>query len=95
MNPGTRCSVFSIKEFRNKQGEKTGGAVWVRAGSAWVNADGSLNVLLDVLPMDGKLHVREYPHKPQDLPAQPGAAPAPGGRADALTFNSHPLEGHS
>jgi len=33
--------------------------VWVRAGSAFVNRDGSLNVLLDVLPLDGKLHVRE------------------------------------
>ena len=31
----------------------------VRAGSAFVNKDGSLNILLDVLPLDGKLHVRD------------------------------------
>ncbi len=44
--------MFSIREGK-------GGTVWVRAGSAFVNRDGSLNVLLDVLPLDGKLHVRE------------------------------------
>lgn len=49
---GKRLAVFSIRE--NK-----GGSIWVRAGTAFVNKDGSLNVLLDVLPMDGKLHVRE------------------------------------
>ena len=49
---GKRLAVFSIREGR-------GGSIWVRAGSAFVNKDGSLNVLLDVLPLDGKLHVRE------------------------------------
>lgn len=33
--------------------------VWIKAGSAWVNRDGSVNVYLDVLPLDGKLHIRE------------------------------------
>jgi hypothetical protein len=49
---GKRLAVFSIRESK-------GGSIWVRAGSAFVNKDGSLNVLLDVLPLDGKLHVRE------------------------------------
>ncbi len=53
---GKRLAVFSIRE--NK-----GGSIWVRAGSAFVNKDGSLNVLLDVLPLDGKLHVREAGEK--------------------------------
>lgn len=52
---GKRYQVFSIKE----KADKSGGAVWVKAGSAWVNRDGSLNVYLDVLPLDGRLHVRE------------------------------------
>jgi hypothetical protein len=52
LEPGKRLAVFSIRENRS-------GSVWVRAGSAFVNKDGSLNVLLDVLPLDGKLHVRE------------------------------------
>jgi hypothetical protein len=48
---GGRLTVFSIKQSTN-------GSVWVKAGSAWVNRDGSMNVFLDVLPLDGKLHIR-------------------------------------
>ncbi len=55
--PGKRLQVFSIKGMTEKNDEKK--SVWVKAGSAWVNRDGSLNVYLDVLPLDGKLHVRE------------------------------------
>jgi hypothetical protein len=53
---GKRLAVFSIRESK-------GGSIWVRAGSAFVNKDGSMNVLLDVLPLDGKLHVREAGEK--------------------------------
>lgn len=52
IQPGKKLTVFSIK-----QSDK--GSIWVRAGTAWVNRDGSLNVYLDVLPLDGKLHIRE------------------------------------
>ena len=52
LEPGKRLNVFSIREGRS-------GSIWVRAGSAFVNKDGSLNILLDVLPLDGKLHVRD------------------------------------
>ncbi len=57
---GKRLAVFSIRE--NK-----GGSIWVRAGSAFINKDGSMNVLLDVLPLDGKLHVREAGEKREAL----------------------------
>lgn len=57
LSPGKRLQVFSIKETSDKADDKK--SVWVKAGSAWVNRDGSLNVYLDVLPLDGKLHVRE------------------------------------
>lgn len=53
LEPGKKLTVFSIRESR------PGGSTWVRAGSAFVNKDGSLNILLDVLPLDGKLHVRD------------------------------------
>ncbi len=53
---GKRYQVFSIKEILEKDEKKS---VWLKAGSAWVNRDGSINVYLDVLPLDGKLHVRE------------------------------------
>ena len=59
---GKRLAVFSIREGK-------GGSIWVRAGSAFVNKDGSLNLLLDVLPLDGKLHVREAAERRDAAPA--------------------------
>ena len=46
-----RLTVFSVKQSANR-------SVWVKAGSAWTNREGSLNVYLDVLPLDGKLHLQ-------------------------------------
>lgn len=48
-----RYTVFSIRKVKN------GASNWIRAGSARVNRDGSMNVYLDVLPIDGVLHVRD------------------------------------
>jgi hypothetical protein len=58
---GKRYQVFSIKETKEKEGRSM--AVWSKAGSAFVNRDGSINIYLDVLPLDGKLHVREVSEK--------------------------------
>lgn len=58
---GTRLTVFSIREGRN-------GSIWVRAGRATMNADGTLTLELDVLPLDGKLHVRETIDRPFERP---------------------------
>jgi len=33
-------------------------AFWVRIGSAWTNRDGSFNLVLDAMPIDGKITVR-------------------------------------
>lgn len=57
MEVGKRYAVFSIKKSR------TGSSIWTRAGHALVNHDGSLNVYLEVLPLDGQLHVREAGEK--------------------------------
>ncbi|MFY1828895.1 hypothetical protein ACN47A_23450 [Myxococcus fulvus] len=78
---GKRLAVFSIREGK-------GGSIWVRAGSAFVNKDGSLNVLLDVLPLDGKLHVREAAEKRE--------TPGVGGRyAGEVGLDAAPAGGHS
>ncbi|GEN07040.1 hypothetical protein SAMN05443572_104336 [Myxococcus fulvus] len=78
---GKRLAVFSIREGK-------GGSIWVRAGSAFVNKDGSLNVLLDVLPLDGKLHVREAAEKRE--------TPGMGGRyAGEVGLDAAPAGGHS
>jgi hypothetical protein len=47
-----RYAVFSVR--KGKGGE----SIWVRAGNAVENRDGSINVHLDVLPLDGQLHLR-------------------------------------
>lgn len=47
-----RFAVFVISELDN---EKT---LWRRIGSAHTNPDGSINVHLDALPVDGRLHLR-------------------------------------
>ena len=31
---------------------------WQRVGSAWTNSDGSINITLNALPVNGKLHIR-------------------------------------
>lgn len=54
MELGKRYVVFSVRRH-----EKTSASIWVRAGVAHANRDGSVDVALDVLPVDGKLHIRE------------------------------------
>ena len=35
------------------------GRVWSRIGTAWLNRDGSINIILDSLPLGGKIQIRE------------------------------------
>jgi hypothetical protein len=42
---------------------------WAIIGSAWTNKDGSLNVTLDSLPMDGKIVIRVRKDK-DEAPAE-------------------------
>lgn len=62
---GKSLAVFSIRAGRN-------GSIWVRAGVARVNRDGSLNLSLDVLPLDGVLHIREAGARTVEPPVRPG-----------------------
>lgn len=89
LTQGKRLQVFSIKEMAERGEEKK--SVWVKAGAAWVNRDGSLNVYLDVLPLDGKLHVREAL---DDKRAEGGKAGLPQGSSLAESFLSDSLGGH-
>ena len=38
---------------------------WAKIGSAWINRDQSINIQLDALPVNGKLHVREPSERPE------------------------------
>lgn len=62
MVAGKRYAVFSIRKKDNQP------SIWVRAGSAFINKDGSMNLYLDVLPLDGTLHVREPGEKKEQAP---------------------------
>jgi hypothetical protein len=65
LEAGKTLAIFSIRSGKN-------GSVWVRAGFAEVNRDGSLNLHLDVLPIDGRLHIRESYERPlQGMPPLP------------------------
>lgn len=46
-------SVYTIVERQQK-------SRWVRIGIGFVNRDGSINVRLDAVPVNGKLHLRDY-----------------------------------
>lgn len=47
--------------------KQEGKDVWLRVGSAFENRDNSITVLLDAVPMGGKLQIREY--QPRDAAA--------------------------
>lgn len=63
MVPGKRYTVFSIRKKNN------GPVIWVRAGVAFVNPDDSMNLYLDVLPLEGQLHIREAAEKRASAPS--------------------------
>ncbi|MCA2976731.1 MAG: hypothetical protein INH37_00460 [Myxococcaceae bacterium] len=55
LTSGERLVAYAIRERKGTVSS------WVRIGSAWVNRDGSLNLYLDALPVDGKVHIRRPP----------------------------------
>ncbi len=58
--PGGRrpLAVFTIVETDSDK------ALWRRVGCAFVNRDGSYNLFLDALPVNGRLHMRESDQTP-------------------------------
>ena len=50
---------------------KEGKTYWMKMGIAFVNKDNSLNVYLDCLPTNGKLHVRDWDDGPGESPFSP------------------------
>jgi hypothetical protein len=52
----------------NDRGEGQKHASWAKIGVAFVNRDDSINVILDAVPLTGKLNIRD--RKPKDEPTQ-------------------------
>jgi hypothetical protein len=51
-----RLEVWSIRNAKTTTGDRS---FWTRCGVAFVNRDGSINVKLELMPLDGELHIRE------------------------------------
>lgn len=49
--------VFSVKNYGGEGAEEK--AFWTKIGAAWENRDGSINVELTALPLDGRLNIRK------------------------------------
>lgn len=67
-----RKKEFGMDQFENmkdvyqiteREGKK---AIWTRIGSAFINKDKSLNVLLNSIPLDGRLHIRDRNQKEKE-----------------------------
>jgi hypothetical protein len=88
--PGTKLAVFAIRRTEK------GPTVWVRAGNGFVNKDGSLNLWLDVLPLEGQLHVREaVTGRREFAPPAEGRQPPPDGGAERPEVALAAAGGHS
>jgi len=48
--------------------------IWSRVGMAWLNRDGSINVVLDSLPLGGRIQLRE---DDRDRRTEPRGGPGP------------------
>jgi len=53
-----KLAVFTIVEINDDK------ALWRRVGNAFQNRDGSYNLLLEALPVNGRLHMREQDQVP-------------------------------
>ncbi len=63
---GRRLQVWAIPESRD--GEK---AFWFKIGVAFTNRDGSINLILDALPLGtNRLQIREQKEEPRAAPAR-------------------------
>jgi hypothetical protein len=51
-------AVYTIVERKGSDRK-----LWVRIGTAWENKDQSLNVVLDALPVNGQIHIRDAEKK--------------------------------
>ena len=76
--------VYAVYELKPDGRER---ARWVRVGVAFDNKDGSLNVLLDALPLNGRLHIR---NRQTEAAASAGESSSTGASAEAAGLVAEP-----
>lgn len=64
---GNTTTTTDAKRMRvyAPQERSSGKNFWPEIGSAWVNRDGSINVVLFATPVDGKMQIREDDYNAQ------------------------------
>jgi hypothetical protein len=55
--------IYNLVEKDSKDGGKK--TIWNKVGTAFVNRDGSLNLILDAIPLSGRCQVREDRDPPE------------------------------
>ena len=58
MNKGKEKAMKDVYAIYESHADGRDRARWIRIGVAFDNRDGSLNVLLDALPLTGRLQIR-------------------------------------
>ncbi len=53
---GKDVATYDVYHIMEREGSKS---IWTKIGTALLNKDGSINVFLDVLPVDGRLQIRQ------------------------------------
>lgn len=77
MAEGQRFEVFTVVKRAQQSGEDK--SWWVRVGAAFTNKDGSINVRLDALPVNGELQLRVPRERDEQPPPQGGRRQQRGG----------------
>ena len=70
--------VLKVYTIVEKPGSDRG--IWLEVGVARENRDASLSVKLDALPVNGKLHIREYEPREKEFTRHNGDQPPPENR---------------
>jgi hypothetical protein len=74
-------AVYHIRTYGETDENGKQSSKGTRVGVAFVNSDASLSVVLDSLPIDGKLHIRDFPERKgsqsQIGHTPPGLSPIP------------------
>lgn len=66
-----RLDAFSIRKGKTATGERS---FWTKCGVAFINRDGSINLKLHLLPIDGEVHLRAARTKDDEAASE---VPAP------------------
>ena len=80
-------AVFTVavygKDSAGKERKK-----WVRIGAGWINRDKSLNLVLDALPTNGRIQVRDADEAPRQngVPGPEPERPEPPQGTDKIPF---------